>query len=787
MLLGVLCLPGAALAVSGAPGARPAVSRASAATVATAARRARGLSTTRTIHYRGLTLRVPAAWPVFHLTPRSTVCVRFNRHAVYLGTPGTDQRCPQRALGRTEALLVTPSSYRGAPLTPVSRLAAAPGAGSMLHLTDRRRHLAITATWRSDPDAIRTALGIASLRRAALATNGHVPKPATAPPPGRHPLVTTPESPATPGEVYAGLGFDVCSTPSAATMSAWGVSSPYAAIGIYIGGANAACLGGNLNAAWVGAESAAGWHMIPIYVGLQSPQVNGRPTSSCGGCAPMSATPAVAATQGTAAAQDAVAQAQALGIGTANPIYYDLEGYARSATATAAVLAFLQAWTVQLHASGYLAGVYSSGSSGITDLVSTTGTGYVEPDDLWTADWSTTGVAPTSPANPYVPLTDWAGGHQLLQYYSDAESATAPYETWGNVRLEVDRDYIDAATAAYGSATFVAAPLGTPTLTIRPQVDGSVNLSARWPGAPGVMQFSVLAGPSPQALNPVATIPALAHAPARLAAVYPYYEVQALNSLGQVVGTSTPVQPPGGLAIFGRSAYVGPTGPVGIPTACPNLAPCELAAEIFDGRRRIAHSDPVHVSPAGGQLLVPLNPGTRRLVTTARHLPVTVRITSSTGVRATRPLTLVAYTVSGRRPTRRIWPSGVLQILGSTSYVSNGWTGGVLALCRASVPCVSTARVTLGGATLAFAHTTTLGPGEVGYLTYALNGRGHRLLVAAPGNQLGARLTVHTVAPGSPSPTSTSTSGPAPQGSGGASIASAGTTTMALLSLVSFR
>ena len=185
-------------------------------------------------------------------------------------------------------------------------------------------------------------------------------------------------------------------------MAAWGESSPYAAIGIYIGGANAACLGGNLNAAWVSSESVAGWHMIPTYVGLQSPLVGGKPSSSCGGCAAMSATPATAATQGTAAAQDAVAQAQALGIGAGNPIYYDIEKYTRSATASGAVLAFLQAWTEQLHASGYLSGVYSSGSSGITDLVDNYGTTYVEPDELWTAivGFLGTGHAAHQPGEP---------------------------------------------------------------------------------------------------------------------------------------------------------------------------------------------------------------------------------------------------------------------------------------------------------------------------------------------------------------------------------------------------
>ena len=111
----------------------------------------------------------------------------------------------------------------------------------------------------------------------------------------------------------------------------WG-ASPYRAIGIYIGGANAACSQPNLSATWVSQESVAGWHMVPIYVGLQSP------SNSCG-CAGIS--PASASAQGTAAAQDAVVDAQAIGMGGGNPIYFDMEAYNRTSTNTAAVLAFL--------------------------------------------------------------------------------------------------------------------------------------------------------------------------------------------------------------------------------------------------------------------------------------------------------------------------------------------------------------------------------------------------------------------------------------------------------------
>jgi hypothetical protein len=48
---------------------------------------------TKVVRYRGYGIRVPAAWPVYNLSADPTVCVRFNRHAVYLGRPGSEQLC----------------------------------------------------------------------------------------------------------------------------------------------------------------------------------------------------------------------------------------------------------------------------------------------------------------------------------------------------------------------------------------------------------------------------------------------------------------------------------------------------------------------------------------------------------------------------------------------------------------------------------------------------------------------------------------------------------------------
>jgi hypothetical protein len=209
-------------------------------------------------------------------------------------------------------------------------------------------------------------------------------------------------------------------------MSAWG-ASPFRGVGIYIGGANAACAQPNLTPLWMSQETGAGWHMIPTYVGLQAP-------GACG-CASLSLNATQAASQGSAAASDAVVHAQALGIGTGNPIYDDMEGYPRTAANTAAVRAFVSGWTRQLHVLGYVSGVYSSGGSGIADLAAAYGSG--SPDDIWIARWNNQ----QSTVDPVVPSTEWAN-HQRLHQYSGAHNAT-----YGGVTLNIDGDYLDGATA----------------------------------------------------------------------------------------------------------------------------------------------------------------------------------------------------------------------------------------------------------------------------------------------------------------------------------------------------
>jgi hypothetical protein len=243
------------------------------------------------------------------------------------------------------------------------------------------------------------------------------------------------------GSVFTGLGFDACTAPSSRSMAAW-LSSPYRAVGVYIGGVNRACSQPNLTASWVAAQTEAGWHLIPTYVGLQAP------TSACSSCAKLTSSQATA--QGAAAAVDAVEEAAAIGMGPGSPIYNDMEAYTQTSSATAATLAFLEAWTEELHALGYLSGVYSSSSSGIEDLAGQIGTGYTLPDAIWVANWN----GQQNTADPALPANAWASRQRIHQYRGGHD------ETYGGVAINIDNNYVDGPTV--GSATLVSGdnPIG---------------------------------------------------------------------------------------------------------------------------------------------------------------------------------------------------------------------------------------------------------------------------------------------------------------------------------------
>lgn len=233
--------------------------------------------------------------------------------------------------------------------------------------------------------------------------------------------------------VFTGNGFDTCHAPSPHAMSAWWTSSPYRALGIYIGGLNRACADGYLSNGWVHAVTAMGWHLMPIYVGRQAPCTH-QPDLKL-----MRAK--TAADDAAAAADDAASRAAAFGIARGSAIYFDLESYGRKdAACTNTVLRYIGAWTDRLHAHGYLAGVYSSAGSGITDLAHSTTPGVTGPDALWIARWNND----RSVQDTAVPDGTWTA-HQRIKQFTGGHK-----ETHGGVTMDIDRDWLDGPVARIG-------------------------------------------------------------------------------------------------------------------------------------------------------------------------------------------------------------------------------------------------------------------------------------------------------------------------------------------------
>jgi hypothetical protein len=407
---------GAALAAS-MVGLAPA---AGAATV-----RGGGAAADQPVTYAGYTFAVPAGWKVVDLAAHPRDCVEFDRNVVYLGTPGANQACPARAVGQaTQALLIQPAAAATAPSAvddPVSQ-----------RITVRDARIQVTASYGGDRAQVRQILASAALPAPVSRT----PRPGAAPPPaapatisaGRASQASSTKqaisfnaapasaSPPLSPTNETGEGFDACTAPSSANMSAWKSDSPYSAVGIYIGGPEIACSQPNLTASWVSTQAAAGWSFIPIYVGPQAEF--GQLTSP--------------ASQGTSAAEAAVSDAEGLGIEPGATLYDDMEAY--PASDNSAVVSFVSAWTIELHRYQYESGIYSSSDSGVSALASTFSTSSdAAPDVIYDALWN--GDANTSDAN--IPAGDWAY-HQRVHQYNGGVN-----QTYGGYTLNVDQDYLD--------------------------------------------------------------------------------------------------------------------------------------------------------------------------------------------------------------------------------------------------------------------------------------------------------------------------------------------------------
>lgn len=436
---------------------------------------------TRTVVYDGYEVSVPANWPVHRLDEEPQQCVRYDTHAVYLGVPTANQRCPAWLIGRTETVSILPVATYG-PSATTLRFTSAAGTLSRSRgvvLQDSSDHVlqvtpladksvTVTATYGSDlplaerllttlrpapagtpwtattagattspaPDAPAAAaasmpsVGAPALPQATIprATPGVLKVSPSLPGPPT-PWSTQVAQPS-PGRVKSRrrpqFGFDTCAVPSQAALRAW--RRRFAVVAVYIGGVNAACYDGNLSAAWIHRAARLGWSMLPTYVGPQAP---------CYGYGTR-IRPGQAALEGRAAAENASWEAWRLGLPAESPIYYDMEAYAwRSRSCTAAVIAFLGGWTREINAKGYTSGVYSSMDACIWDLqwsAMARRRGYRPPQALWYAMW-----------DGRYELNDgrlrWPSGQRSKQYLG-------PHNlTIGRITLNIDTDFVEGPTA----------------------------------------------------------------------------------------------------------------------------------------------------------------------------------------------------------------------------------------------------------------------------------------------------------------------------------------------------
>ena len=284
---------------------------------------------------------------------------------------------------------------------------------------------------------------------------------------------------------FTGKGFDACSAPSSATMNAW-LASPYRAVGIYFGGVNRGCTQPNLTSAWVSEQLANGWHLIPIYMGLQAPCTTSNKKFLID--------PAQAAAQGRANAEDAVAQAQALGLARGSVLIDDMEAYRTGdAACRTAVLNFVSAWTSRLHDLGYLSGFYGSLGSGVADQVAVYNSSTLAtPDYLDFARYD--GVVTTS--NSAIPSAYWSPHRRIKQYQGGHN------ETWGGVTINIDNDYLDVAPlpadpfgdfGGNGWSDLIARTTSTGTLHLYPgngtNLEPRISLGSGWNAFNAITRF----------------------------------------------------------------------------------------------------------------------------------------------------------------------------------------------------------------------------------------------------------------------------------------------------------
>jgi len=389
----------------------------------------------KTVVYHGYKFRVPASWPVYRLDQHPATCVRYDVHAVYLGTPGVNMRCPAGLVGRTETVSVIPSTAvaagSGSEVTDQreqpdgvggTELRSLPAVHTAVALNAGQHELravlgggsgaTVLATYDTDPALAEQLLGTLHAAPArAPETAQTVPSPAFSQPSAqraamnsRAAAVTREPAPARGSAdsktVPAKKKAPVKKTQSTTTRwhglpSDWPVqivqppqrppvhpvngfdscTTPSLAT-MRVWRQQYAAIGvyiGGVNDACAFGNLSASWIRSAASMGW------GMLPTYVGPQAPCWSWPgrgdrivaSQAAAEGVTSGEYAVADAQIFGLPAGSPIYDDMEAYAGNQSCKDAVLTFISAWDRTVAGAGYVTGVYSSQDSGIEDLQAT--------------------------------------------------------------------------------------------------------------------------------------------------------------------------------------------------------------------------------------------------------------------------------------------------------------------------------------------------------------------------------------------------------------------------------
>lgn len=233
--------------------------------------------------------------------------------------------------------------------------------------------------------------------------------------------------------LYRGYGIDTCEAPAVSSLRAW-KNTPYRAIGVYFAGHGRACpRQHNISPRWMKDATAAGWKVLPIYLGGQSPCVKNKHKKRFAiGGDPVG--------QGTREGRVAVSRAGALGIAPGSPLYLDMEAYdLKKRSCTQTTLHFVQAWNREVRRFGYIAGFYSSANSGVRHMAAAQRLGEQDlPSVMWFARWK---VPPSVYGEKWLPKNTWTPNRRVHQYHGHA------VESHGGRKLKIDRNFVDAPVA----------------------------------------------------------------------------------------------------------------------------------------------------------------------------------------------------------------------------------------------------------------------------------------------------------------------------------------------------